>query len=145
MVYILIYYNLLFFPFCAIIIKANNISKFQIWILERKNCMEYQISRQFDQTWHNYIHCTCWSNNKKVLVTSLSKKKMLKFFAEKEQLDELHLFLLDNIIQAISFVYSFDESELQVNAYGDTRIILNLNASSKVFEDIIANCAADKD
>jgi len=93
--------------------------------------------------WHDYIYCTCWFENMKSQVVSISKKKILKFLSEKDELEEFHLLLLDNIIKTLTFVYYIEDNEFTIHTYGDQRIVVTI--PQKDFEDIVANCTADQD
>lgn len=93
--------------------------------------------------WHNYINCACWSEDMKVKNVSLSKKKMLKFFSEKDELEEFHMLLLDNIIKALAFVYYIESGEFIIFAYGDKKISVTIYKED--FENLVQNCTADQD
>lgn len=77
----------------------------------------------------------------KVQNVSLSKKKMLKFFSEKDVLEKFHLLLLDNIIKTLAFAYYSENSEFIIFGYGDTEITVTI--CKEDFDDIVANCTVD--
>ena len=103
--------------------------------------MNITINETFDYGWDEHIYCTCWFEEMKSQVVSISKKKMLKYFSEKEKLDEFHLLLLDNIIKTLSFVYYTEDGEFTIRLYEDKRIVVTI--PQKDFEDIVKNCTAD--
>ena len=91
-----------------------------------------------DRIWYN-----CWYEGEKMKSQTgyISKKKLLKYFSEKEELDEFHLLLLDNIIKTFAFVYYTEDREFTISLYGDKRIVVTI--TQKDFEDIIKNCTSD--
>ena len=91
-----------------------------------------------DRIWYN-----CWYEDMKLKSRTgyISKKKLLKYFSEKEELDEFHLLLLDNIIKTFSFIYYTEDGEFTMRLYGDKSIVFHI--PQKDFENIVTNCTAD--
>ena len=103
--------------------------------------MNITINETFDYGWDEHIYCTCWFEDMKSQYFFISKKKLLKYFSEKDELDDFHLLLLDNIIKTLSFVYYTKDSKFNISLYGDKRIVIHI--PQKDFEDIVKNCTAD--
>lgn len=103
--------------------------------------MKYTISDSSNQGWYAYILCTCWLEDMKSKVMSLSKNKMLKYFSEDEHLNEFHLLLLEHIIQISAFVYYVEDGTFEISLFCGARITVTI--SEEDFEDIVTNCTAD--
>lgn len=103
--------------------------------------MNIKINSTFERSWYDYILCTCWLENMKSKVVSLSKKKMLKYFSEIEQLNEFHTLLLDNILSIIGFVYYIEDKTFEISLFRGDRITVNI--PQKDFDDMVTNCSAD--
>lgn len=105
--------------------------------------MNITITDTFNYGLNDRIWYKCWyeGENLKSQKGYISKKKMLKYFSEKEELDEFHLLLLDNIIKTFCFVYYTEAGEFTMRLSGDKSIVIHI--PQKDFENIVTNCTSD--
>ena len=105
--------------------------------------MNITITDTFDYGWNDRIWYNCWYEDIKLKSQTgyISKKKLLKYFSEKEELDEFHLLLLDNIIKTFCFVYYTEDGKFTMRLSGAKSIVITI--PQKAFEDIVKNCTSD--
>lgn len=99
--------------------------------------MKYIIETNTERVWQDEIHCICWMANMSSRLYTLSKKKLLEYFAQSETINSFHILLLDKLSKLYSFAYYVDENELIISIHQDKHITLHV--PQEAFEDIIIN------
>lgn len=93
--------------------------------------MKYIIDTESQKYWEDSIYCVCWQPDMHADIFNISKKSLLRFISELNEINDFFILLLDNLSKINSIIHYVGEDKIFLHLVGCTKIKVSI--SEKLF------------